>query len=118
VPKGFFPVQDTGVIQGITEATQSISFAAMGERSSAGRGGAARPGGGKPVVLHRRGWHQRHAQQRRMLINLKPQGATPPPVIRRLPQAPQEVPGMTLYMQPVQDLTIEDRVRAPSTSSR
>ena len=65
VPKGFFPVQDTGVIQGISEAPQSISFSAMA-RAPAGAGarGAAGPGGAEPVVVHRRGRHQRDAEQR------------------------------------------------------
>ena len=65
VPKGFFPIQDTGVIQAITEAPQSISFAAMSERQQdAGQGNPQGPGGGKPVLLHRRGWQQRHAERR------------------------------------------------------
>ncbi len=65
VPKGFFPVQDTGVIQAITEAPQSISFAAMAERQQAvAEYGAGRSGGGKPVLVHRRRRRQRHAQQR------------------------------------------------------
>ena len=65
VPKGFFPVQDTGVILGISEAPQSISFAAMAERQQAlARGHPARSGRREPVVLHRRRRHQHHAQQR------------------------------------------------------
>ena len=65
VPKGFFPVQDTGVILGISEAPQSISFAAMAERQQAlAAGDPARPGGGEPVVVHRRRRHQHDAQQR------------------------------------------------------
>ena len=65
VPKGFFPVQDTGVIQGISEAPPTTSFPAMAaQATSAGRGHPQRPGGGEPLLLHRRGWHQHHAQQR------------------------------------------------------
>ena len=65
IPKGFFPVQDTGLIQGISEAPQSISFAAMAERQQALADG--HPQGSRrrqPVVLHRRRRHQHHAQQR------------------------------------------------------
>ena len=65
VPKGFFPVQDTGVIQGISEAPQSISFAAMAERQQAlARVVLRGPGGREPVLVHRRRRHQHHAQQR------------------------------------------------------
>ena len=65
VPKGFFPVQDTGVIQGISEAPPVTSFAAMvAETAGAGRGHPPRPGGRESFLIHRRGWHQHHAQQR------------------------------------------------------
>ena len=65
IPKGFFPVQDTGVIQGITEAPQTISFAAMAERQQALA--ARHPAGSRgrePVVVHRRRRHQHDAEQR------------------------------------------------------
>jgi multidrug efflux pump len=114
VPKGFFPVQDTGVIQGISEAPQSISFAAMSERQQAlAKVILQGPGGAKPVVLHRRGRRQRHAQQRPLLINLKPHGerdVTASQVINRLQPQLDRLVGIRLFMQPVQDLTIEDRV--------
>ena len=59
VPKGFFPVQDTGAIQGISEAPQSISFPAMAERQQALAGVILQgPGGGEPLLLHRRGRDQ------------------------------------------------------------
>ena len=65
IPKGFFPVQDTGLIQGISEAPQSISFAAMAERQQAlAQAILQGPGRGQPVLLHRRRRHQYHAQQR------------------------------------------------------
>ena len=64
-PKGFFPVQDTGVILGISEAPQTVSFAAMADATAgAGRRHSARPGGGEPVVVHRRRRHQHDPQQR------------------------------------------------------
>jgi multidrug efflux pump len=114
IPKGFFPVQDTGAIQGISEAPAAISFAAMAERQQAlGRVILQDPAveslssfigvDGTNVTLN----------SGRMLINLKPlskRDATATPVIRRLQTKLADVEGITLYMQPVQDLTIEDRV--------
>ena len=65
IPKGFFPVQDTGVIQGISQAPQSISFARHGgEAAGTGQGDSAGSGGGEPFVVHRRGRHQYDAEQR------------------------------------------------------
>jgi multidrug efflux pump len=114
VPKGFFPVQDTGVIQGISEAPQSISFRAMAERQQA----LARVVLQDPAVESVSSFigvdgTNATLNSGRMLINLKPLAmrklhATA--VIRRLQTALVEVPGITLYMQPVQDLTIEDRI--------
>ena len=58
IPKGFFPVQDTGVIQGISQASQSISYAAMVDQAAgAGPHHSAGPGGREPLVVHRRGRH-------------------------------------------------------------
>lgn len=114
VPKGFFPVQDTGVIQGISEAPQSISFRAMSERQqSLSRVILADPAvaslssyigvDGDNVTLN----------SGRMLINLKPHGerdVTASQVIDRLRPELAKLPGIALYMQPVQDLSIEDRI--------
>ncbi|MCD1609688.1 MdtB/MuxB family multidrug efflux RND transporter permease subunit [Stutzerimonas kunmingensis] len=114
VPKGFFPVQDTGVIQGISEAPQSISFRAMSERQQAlARVILADPAvdslssyigvDGDNVTLN----------SGRLLINLKPHGArdlTASQVIDRLRPELAKVPGIELYLQPVQDLSIEDRI--------
>ncbi len=114
VPKGFFPVQDTGVIQGISEAPQSISFRAMSERQQAlARVILADPAvdslssyigvDGDNVTLN----------SGRLLINLKPHGErdlTASQVIDRLRPELAKVPGIELYLQPVQDLSIEDRV--------
>ena len=115
IPKGFFPVQDTGAIQGISEAPQTISFAAMAERQQALAEVVLRgPGGREPVVVHRRRRHQHDAQQR--------PHADQPEAARRARRdarprssaacsaSSREVAGIALYMQPVQDLTIEDRV--------
>jgi len=114
VPKGFFPVQDTGVIQGISEAPQSISFRAMSERQQAlARVILADPAvdslssyigvDGDNVTLN----------SGRLLINLKPHGErdlTASQIIDRLRPELAKVPGIELYLQPVQDLSIEDRI--------
>ncbi len=65
VPKGFFPVQDTGIIQGISEAPESISFPAMAERQQElSQGHPEGPGGREPLVVHRRGRHEYDPEQR------------------------------------------------------
>ncbi len=114
IPKGFFPVQDTGAIQGISEAPQTISFAAMAERQQA----LAEVVLQDPAVASLSSFigvdgTNATLNSGRMLINLKPRAqrdATASEVIRRLQPKLRNVPGITLYMQPVQDLTIEDRV--------
>jgi multidrug efflux pump len=114
VPKGFFPVQDTGLIQGISEAEQSISFAAMAERQQA----LAREILKDPAVESLSSFIgvdgvNPTLNTGRLLINLKPRSqrdADASGVIRRLQPRLAQLPGITLYMQPVQDLTIEDRV--------
>jgi len=114
IPKGFFPVQDTGLIQGITEGPQSISFQAMGERQQA----LARVVLEDPAVESLSSFIgvdgvNTTLTSGRMLINLKPlreRGAGAVEIIRRLQQRAAKVEGITLYMQSVQDLTIEDRV--------
>ncbi|WP_298622915.1 MdtB/MuxB family multidrug efflux RND transporter permease subunit [uncultured Zoogloea sp.] len=114
VPKGFFPVQDTGAIQGITEADQSISFGAMAERQQA----VAEVVLKDPAVAGLSSFigvdgTNATLNSGRLLISLKPRaerGASATEVIRRLQPELQKVAGITLYMQPVQDLSIEDRV--------
>jgi len=114
VPKGFFPVQDTGVIQGISEAGQSISFAAMAERQQA----LAREILKDPAVESLSSFIgvdgvNPTLNTGRMLVNLKPRAARDADastVIRRLQPRLAQLPGITLYMQPVQDLTVEDRI--------
>ena len=114
VPKGFFPVQDTGVIQGISEAPQSVSFAAMAERQRA----IARAVLEDPAVESLSSFIgvdgiNTTLNSGRVLINLKPlaeRDASAVEVIRRLQPRLAKVQGIALYMQPVQDLTIEDRV--------
>lgn len=114
VPKGFFPIQDTGVIQGISEAPQSISFTAMSERQQAlGKAIMEDPAvesissfigvdGTNPTL-----------NTGRLMITLKPldeRGINVTEVIHRLQPRLNQVQGITLYLQPVQDLTIENRV--------
>ncbi len=114
IPKGFFPVQDTGLIQGISEAPQSISFPAMAERQQA----LARAVLEDPAVESLSSYIGVDGvnitlNSGRILINLKPldqRDAKAGEVIRRLQERLKKVEGITLYMQPVQDLTIEDRV--------
>jgi multidrug efflux pump len=114
VPKGFFPLQDTGVLQAITEAPQSISFAAMAERQQA----LAKVILDDPAVASLSSFIGVDGQNAtlnsgRMLINLKPKASRDSDIgviIRRLGQRAHDVNGIDLYLQPVQDLTIEDRV--------
>ncbi|HEY5291307.1 MAG TPA: MdtB/MuxB family multidrug efflux RND transporter permease subunit [Burkholderiales bacterium] len=114
VPKGFFPVQDTGVIQGISEAPQAISFTAMAERQRA----IARVVLEDPAVESLSSFIgvdgiNTTLNSGRVLINLKPlaeRRVNAVEVIRRLQPKLAQVEGVSLYMQPVQDLTIEDRV--------
>ncbi|MBV2133031.1 MdtB/MuxB family multidrug efflux RND transporter permease subunit [Pseudomonas sp. MAP12] len=114
VPKGFFPVQDTGVIQGISEAPQSVSFRAMGERQQR----LAEVILKDPAVASLSSYigvdgDNATLNSGRLLINLKPHAerdATASQVIERLRPQLARVPGIELFLQPVQDLTIEDRV--------
>jgi multidrug efflux pump len=114
VPKGFFPVQDTGVILGVSEAPQSVSFYAMADLQQKLAG----------VILNDPdvaslssfiGIDGTNTTQNsgRIQINLKPHDqrtADATEIIRRLQPELAKVEGITLYMQPVQDLTVEDRV--------
>ncbi len=118
IPKGFFPVQDTGAIQGITEAQQSISFDAMAERQQE----IARIVLRDPAVESLTSYigvdgTNTTLNSGRMLINLKAFGSGDgrrdihaSDVIRRLQGEVDKVVGVGMYMQPVQDLTIETRV--------
>ena len=114
VPKGFFPVQDTGAIQGITEAGQAISFAAMAERQQAVADVVLQD----PAVAGLSSFigvdgSNATLNSGRMLISLKPlaeRDASASEVIRRLGPELERLAGIRLYMQPVQDLSIEDRV--------
>jgi multidrug efflux pump len=114
VPKGFFPVQDTGLILAVSEAPGSISFAAMAERQQAlaSRVLADPDVASVSSVIGIDGTNQRLSNGR-LLIDLKPRAerdAAASDVIRRLQQAVAGVPGITVHMQPLQDLTISASV--------
>jgi len=114
VPKGFFPIQDTGVIQGISEAAQTVSFPEMSElqRKLA------------DVILQDPAVESLSSfigidgtnttlNSGRILINLKPldqRRISASDIVRRLQPKLAGVSGITLFMQPVQDITVEDRV--------
>jgi multidrug efflux pump len=114
VPKGFFPIQDTGVVEAITEASQDISFPAMARlQEQVAHRILADPAvvsltsfvgiDGDNVTLN----------SGRLLINLKPlerRKLGVEAVIARLHARLETVPGVTVYLQPVQDLTVEDRI--------
>jgi len=114
VPKGFFPVQDTGVILGISEAPQNVSFTAMSQRQRA----LAEIILQNPDVASLSSFigvdgTNTTPNSGRIQINLKPRDerdATASEIIRRLQPQLSQVAGITLYMQPVQDLTVESRV--------
>src|SRR5438067_1416607 len=114
VPKGFFRVADTGVILGISEAPQNVSFTAMSQRQRA----LAEIILQDPDVASLSSFigvdgTNTTPNSGRIQINLKPRDerdATASEIIRRLQPQLNQVAGITLYMQPVQDLTVESRV--------
>jgi multidrug efflux pump len=114
IPKGFFPIQDTGVIQGITEAPQSISFPAMADRQQALTDVVLQdPAVDSVASLIGVDGTNPTLNTGRLLINLKPvaeRDASAVEVIQRLQPKLDQVQGIALYLQPVQDLTIENRI--------
>ncbi|KAJ9432007.1 multidrug efflux pump [Candidatus Pantoea symbiotica] len=114
IPKGFFPTQDTGLIQGVTVASQDVSFSEMSKRQQA----LAR------VILQNPSVESLSStigidgsntslNSGRIQINLKPFGDRDDKadvVIKQLQQAAQQVAGIQLYLQPAQDLTVNDQV--------
>jgi multidrug efflux pump len=114
IPKGFFPDQDTGLIQGVSEAAQAVSYEAMAERQQQLAAKILTDPDveslssfigvdGNNVTLN----------SGRFLINLKPRdqrSGTATEIIRRLRTETTGIPGVTLYMQPVQDLTLDNTV--------
>jgi multidrug efflux pump len=114
IPKGFFPDQDTGLIQVITEAPQSISYAAMASHQNDLAAAILKD----PDVVSLASFvgvdgTNTTLNTGRMLVNLKSRDdrkATASEIIRRLQDETAGVAGISAYMQPVQDLTIDDRV--------
>ena len=113
IPKGFFPIQDTGVIQAISEAPQTISFSAMVDRQQQLADKILKD----PAVQSLSSFIgvdgvNATLNSGRLLINLKPQSerSGAQEVIRRLQLACANLPGIKVYLQPVQDLTIENQV--------
>ena len=114
VPKGFFPLQDTGAIVGISEASQTVSFTAMARQQQAL----------SKVILQDPAVESLSSfigidgtnttiNSGRILINLKPlsqRKVSASEVIRRLQPELAKIEGVTLFMQPVQDLTVDARV--------
>ncbi|HZV93420.1 MAG TPA: efflux RND transporter permease subunit, partial [Caldimonas sp.] len=114
IPKGFFPVQDTGLIQGISEAPQSVSYVAMAERQQKLAAAILKD----PDVVSLSSFigvdgTNTTLNSGRFLINLKPRDerqASASEIIRRLQHEIAAIPGVSLYMQPAQDLTIDATV--------
>jgi multidrug efflux pump len=114
IPKGFFPLQDTGVIQGISQAPETISFAAMAEKQQQLAQVILRD----PAVESLSSFigadgTNTTLNSGRISINLKPldvRKMSAVDVIRRLQKSLAPVQGITLYMQPVQNITVDDRV--------
>jgi multidrug efflux pump len=114
IPKGFFPLEDTGMIVGISEAPQSVSFAAMAERQQA----LARVILRDPAVESLSSFigidvNNTTLNTGRMQVSLKPRrqrGVDATGVIRRLQPELGKVQGIRLFMQPIQDLSVETQV--------
>jgi len=114
VPKGFFPTQDTGLIQGVTVASQDVSFNAMAERQQALSALILKNPAVESVssTIGIDGTNT-SLNSGRLQINLKPFGSrdfSASEVISQLNQATASVPGIRLYLQPAQDLTVNDQV--------
>ena len=114
VPKGFFPIQDTGVIQGVSEAAETVSFPEMVRLQEAlGKIILQDPAVESLSSFIGIDGTNTTLNSGRILINLKSieeRGISASDVIRRLQPELAQVAGITLFMQPVQDITVEDRV--------
>ncbi|QWT21660.1 efflux RND transporter permease subunit [Bacillus sp. NP157] len=113
IPRGLFPTQDSGDIQGVTEAAPTVSFAAMADRQQAlTRVLLQDPAVASVASFIGVGGGSASLNTGQLLIHLKPLGKRDrvPAVMARLADAARKVEGIALYMQPVPDLTIDDRV--------
>ncbi|AHG18995.1 multidrug transporter [Chania multitudinisentens RB-25] len=114
IPKGFFPLQDNGIIQGTLEAPQSVSFSNMAERQQQVAAEILKD----PAVESLTSFvgvdgSNATLNSGRLQINLKPLNERSdriPAIINRLQQQAAQIPGVNLYLQPVQDLTIDTQV--------
>ena len=130
IPKGFFPVQDTGLVQGITRASPDISFAAMGKRQNQLAESILKD----PDVVNLTSFigvdgTNTTLNSGRFLIDLKPKddrSDNVTDIVRRLTAVGRTIPGISVYLQPVQDLTIDSTIsraqyqfilEAPNTST-
>ena len=114
VPKGFFPTQDTGLIQGITLASQDVSFSEMAKRQQAlAKAVLTNPAVESVSSTIGIDGSNTSLNSGRLQINLKPfseRDVKADMVIKQLQQAAAQVAGIQLYMQPAQDLTVNDQV--------
>jgi multidrug efflux pump len=114
IPKGFFPVQDTGVIQGISQAPETISFVAMeAKQQELAKVILADPAVASISSFIGADGTNTTLNSGRMSINLKPleeRHISAENLVRRLQSSLQKVQGISLYMQPVQNITVDDRV--------
>ena len=114
IPKGFFPIQDTGVIQGVSEAAETVSFPEMSRLQQSLTAVILKD----PAVESLSSFigidgTNTTLNSGRILINLKPleeRKMSATDVIRRLQPELSQVAGVTLFMQPVQDISVDDRV--------
>ncbi|WP_034943036.1 MdtB/MuxB family multidrug efflux RND transporter permease subunit [Erwinia oleae] len=114
IPKGFFPLQDNGIIQGTLQAPQSVSYASMAQRQQQVASIIMKD----PAVQSLTSFvgvdgTNPALNSGRLQINLKPLDQREdriPTVIARLQSAVDNVPGVSLYLQPVQDLTIDTQL--------
>ena len=114
IPKGFFPTQDTGTLQGVTQAPESISFAAMSHKQQQlGEEILKDPAVASLSSFIGADGTNTTLNSGRIQINLKPvaeRHLTATEVMFRLQRRVDQVPGIHLYLQPIQDLTVDDRV--------
>ncbi|MDF7650519.1 MMPL family transporter [Pantoea sp. Acro-805] len=114
IPKGFFPTQDTGLIQGVTVASQDVSFSEMSKRQQAlAKVILQNPSVDSLSSTIGIDGSNTSLNSGRIQINLKAFGERDDKadvVIKQLQQADQQVAGIQLYLQPAQDLTVNDQV--------
>ncbi|KHS69747.1 multidrug transporter [Pectobacterium brasiliense] len=114
IPKGFFPIQDNGIIQGTVQAPQTVSFSNMADRQQRVASIIMKDPAVESVSSFI-GVDGTNAalNSGRLQINLKPlseRSERIPEIIDRLQQQTAQIPGIQLYLQPVQDLTIDTQI--------